>query len=215
MKTLVTSAAILLAMFAFWPTATEAAGPGKGGSGGGGGNWSSGGGKWSGSGGGSWSGSHGGSWSGGHKHHGHNWHHGHRWYPGYTYGYSRPYIANTTPYVVASPVPTNVAPGPAYSGAPVTIVNPASNNTVLSYSLNGTPYTMQPGQSQQFAEDRAWTIEFSRGGNFGSARYGLFAGQYTFGPTERGWELFSGPIGTADSGGAMANPPPPSFQTKP
>lgn len=190
MRVLITTAAMILATIAFSPTAGIAGG--KGGSGSGGGSGGSGG-----------SGVHLGLGLGGGY-----WNSGHNWYPGYGYqGYNYRYY--TPPYVVQSPILVN--PLPSFSGGVIKIDNPATNNTALSYTLNGVPYTIQPGQSQQFVEDRDWVIDFSRGGNFGPARYGLHSGLYTFSVTDHGWELYNAPFVAAPGiSGAPTNPLPPS-----
>ena len=65
------------------------------------------------------------------------------------------YYGNT--YVVQRPIVNN------FSGGPITIDNPAANKATLSYTLDGNPYTIAPGYSQEFTEDRAWVVQFSRG----------------------------------------------------
>jgi hypothetical protein len=67
---------------------------------------------------------------------------------------------------------------------------PAAATGSLTYSLNGHVYTIQPGYSQTFPDDRAWTIEFLRG-PVGSpvATYPLKAGTYIFTIGAAGWEL--------------------------
>jgi hypothetical protein len=87
-------------------------------------------------------------------------------------------------YVVQRPILEN------FSGGPITITNPATNGVSLSYTLDGAAYTIAPGYSQDFREDRAWVVQFSRGGNMDQARYGLTSGVYSFTGTEHGWELY-------------------------
>jgi hypothetical protein len=129
-------------------------------------------------------------WSGGHD-------------PRYGYGYG--YGGNT--YIVERPILGNPLPGANFSGNPIRIVNPASSRTTLSYTLNGVAYKIQPGESQDLREDRAWVIEFNRGGDFGQARYGLQTGMYSFSVTDHGWELYRGPL-VQTSGSAPISPPP-------
>jgi hypothetical protein len=92
------------------------------------------------------------------------------------------YSANM--YVVQRPILDN------FSGSPITITNPATNGVSLNYTLDGVAYTIAPGSSQDFREDRAWVVQFSRGGNLDQARYGLTSGLYSFTGTEHGWELY-------------------------
>lgn len=92
------------------------------------------------------------------------------------------YGANT--YVVQRPILEN------FSGGPITITNPATNGVSLNYTLDGVAYTIAPGYSQDFREDRAWVVQFSRGGNMDQVRYGLTSGVYSFTGTDHGWELY-------------------------
>ena len=86
-------------------------------------------------------------------------------------------------YVVRRPILNNL------SGGPITINNPAANKETLSYTLDGNAFTIPPGYSQDFREDRAWVVQFSRGANLEQARYTLQSGQYSFTNTDHGWEL--------------------------
>jgi len=107
-------------------------------------------------------------------------------------------------YVVQRPILQNL------SGGPIKIENPASNKETLSYTLDGNLYTIQPGYSQEFREDRAWVVQFSRGANLDEARYGLQSGLYSFTSTNRGWELYRGEFPqTVAPQPFMAAPPPP------
>jgi hypothetical protein len=68
----------------------------------------------------------------------------------------------------------------------------------LSYSLNGHLYTIQPGYSQSFRDDRVWTLEFKRGGDGSEiARYPLKAGTYSFVLGSNGWEIQQGTVPSA------------------
>jgi len=124
--------------------------------------------------------------------------------PGYYGGYYGGAYAQ--PYVVQSPIIDN--PAPAGTGLPVKILNPASNTATLSYTLDGQPHTIAPGSSQDLVMDHPWVIEFSRGGNFGQARYGLESGLYTFTSTDHGWELFQTPLPQPGPMMAPTNPLP-------
>jgi hypothetical protein len=109
-------------------------------------------------------------------------HSGSGWYinpHGYGYGGNYGYYHPVTPF---------------FSGLPIRITNPATNGVTLSYMLNGVTYSIAPGYSQDLTLDRSWVVNFSRGGNFGEARYGLEPGLYSFAPTDHGWELFHGAI---------------------
>ena len=105
---------------------------------------------------------------------------------GYGYGGNYGYYQPATPYVVQRPILEN----PVFSGLPIEITNPAASGATLSYVLNNVSYSIPPGYSQNLTLDRSWVISFSRGGNFGPARYGLEPGLYTFTNTDHGWELY-------------------------
>ena len=77
-----------------------------------------------------------------------------------------------------------------FSGGPISIINPATNNTTLTYSLGGDAFTIPPGYRQNFHEDRAWAIRFSPGDNRDEVLYRLHTGLYTFTSTDHGWELY-------------------------
>ena len=79
----------------------------------------------------------------------------------------------------------------------------------LSYTLNGVVYTIPPGYSQKLVEDRSWVVEFSRGGSFGQARYGLEPGVYVFGSSDHGWELYHKTVEDSAPLGGPTNPTPP------
>jgi len=127
------------------------------------------------------------------------------YYP--NYGYSNGY--NYQPYNTYQPYNAGVATYdiPSYSSSPmisnnavtnsstlgrggeVVIENSSGNASPLNYSLNGTVYTMESGQTQRLVNDRQWIVEFDRGDGMGAARYSLSQGRFKFKSTERGWEL--------------------------
>jgi flagellar biosynthesis/type III secretory pathway chaperone len=75
----------------------------------------------------------------------------------------------------------------------VLIINPASTKATINYAISGNQYTAEPGTKQRLARlanNKAWTIDFDRGQNFGSTTYTLAPGSYHFRPTDRGWQLF-------------------------
>jgi hypothetical protein len=76
------------------------------------------------------------------------------------------------------------------NNAEIQLVCPKESTSPLIYLLNGTIYTIKPGYSQTFPDDRPWTIEFLRGGD-GSprVRYDLRAGIYRFMADENGCDL--------------------------
>jgi hypothetical protein len=99
--------------------------------------------------------------------------------PSSNYGYSRP--QTRTIYV---------QPQRVGDGQPIKIFTLADAGTPLSYAIDGTEFTLQPGESQLLTYDRPRTITFDRGGDFGTGEYELTSGQYWFELTDKGWELF-------------------------
>lgn len=97
---------------------------------------------------------------------------------------------------------------PFDEAADIKLVLPKEATAPLSYTLNGTIYSIKPGYSQVFADDRVWTIEFLRGGN-GSlpASYQLQAGTYSFAVDENGWDLKRFPAKPVQELPALAPPP--------
>lgn len=88
----------------------------------------------------------------------------------------------------------NYQPPVNYSGLPITIEMPPDQSGLCSYSLLGGSgawnYSITPGRSQNFTEDRDWKIRFDRGNGNGSATYNLRPGVYRFRQSSRGWELY-------------------------
>lgn len=168
----------------------------------GGGNWNSGGSNWN---------SGGGSWNNGSG----NWQ---RVQPNYNqyqyqqpqrYGYTQPQYQS--PSYPSQPQYTPSAPPVNYSGQPIHISMPADQYGSCAYVLASGPdswnYTMLPGKSQKFTEDRSWQITFDRGGGYGEQSYRLIPGYYRFKQSSRGWELYHSTTAPPPSSGSA--PPPP------
>lgn len=146
---------------------------------------------------------------------------------GYGYGYPSPNAGGGGP--IESGPRTSAfwpqgaeaaAPGPGLSGSeptgPVRILNPASNEAALSFTVNGQRYSVPPGHHQDLPAAAGQVIEFHRGGNRGPARYSLQGGLYTFTPTDQGWELYhTSPTLPDQEGGGQGQPPQQSFQNPP
>lgn len=130
------------------------------------------------------------------------------YYRGNNYGnYNNNYGNNYQRRVVV------VQPKREGDGLPIKVFSLEDAGTPLTYSLNGTPYTIQPGESQMLVNDRQWTISFDRGGDFGTAEYTMSPGQYWFELTsDHGWELYhDGDVSKLlkQSEGSLKNPLPP------
>lgn len=178
----------------------------------------------------------GGHYGGGHYggglysgHHHHSTGHLHLGYGGYGYGgyggyvgsgyyptYGSGYVSSgvnyyTPPVVIQNVVPSNAVPyampvGVASYTGTVKIVNPSDSGGEVSYTLNGTPYSIQPGYSQTIQNDRLWTVAFGSGGAAGNVRYSLQPGLYKFKVTDAGWNLFK----SQEQSNVASNPLPPA-----
>lgn len=93
--------------------------------------------------------------------------------------------SNTVPYSIQT-----TAVGAVPSGNIIKLVNPAESGGDVRYALNGTVYSIKPGNAQTLQNDRAWLVEFNTGGPAGNARYTLQPGTYKFKVTNDGWNLF-------------------------
>jgi hypothetical protein len=87
--------------------------------------------------------------------------------------------------VIYATLPANPAPAPIC----VTILNPEESGATLSFQINGTRYVLSPGTEREMHFGGPRTLEFDRGGGFGTARVLLREGAYRFVSTDRGWVL--------------------------
>jgi hypothetical protein len=85
--------------------------------------------------------------------------------------------------------PDDGSGGSGDSGGAIRISNPADGQTI-SYSINGTQFSIDPGDQQDLDAGQQWEIVFDRGGDDGTADYNLQSGEYTFGTSDHGWELY-------------------------
>ena len=99
-----------------------------------------------------------------------------RSYPVYPVVYREPAVV----YTSSNPAPLPVS---------VTLVNPSSTGTTLSFTIRGTRYELEPGARQSLHFGSPRTIEFDRGEGFGIARYALADGVFAFTATDHGWAL--------------------------
>lgn len=114
-------------------------------------------------------------------------------------------VGNSLPY---STYYGSTTMNPMY-GQPIRITHPSGSTAPINYSLNGFQYTIRPGESQTLVNDRLWTIQFDRGGEFGRARYSLSPGQFEFTVSAAGWDFVQRP-GALDAYSTNGAPPPPS-----
>ena len=121
---------------------------------------------------------------------------GYGYYPAYATGYSNSGVIYSAPPVVSQNVPpTNALPQAfpvslASDSGTIMIVNPSDSGGEVRYTLNGTEYSIKPGQTQTVQNDRPWTVSFGSGGAAGDVRYALKSATYKFRATKVGWNLF-------------------------
>ena len=99
--------------------------------------------------------------------------------------------ATGLPTATLPPSPPS-APVPTFQSAEVKIVNPAATAFTLAYFIDGQLHRLESGKAEDVEIGPNSTIEFGRGGDFGTAKYSLSAGTYTFGSGANGWELYEG-----------------------
>ena len=124
----------------------------------------------------------------------------------------KPVVVESRP---SSSLPSNApslprfTPSPPSTTANIKLSCPKTAPGPLSYSLNGHVYTIQPGYSQTFPNDRAWTIEFKRGGDDSEvASYALNSGLYSFVAGPSGWDLQQPGAGPAPAPSSELPPAP-------
>jgi hypothetical protein len=141
------------------------------------------------------------------------------WYPYYrpvyvapppvTYVYPQPsvqyvvppttYVAPATPAVAAPAAANwtsrtepkaNILPASQSVSSTVTIRNPVNSGGSVAFLIDDTSeVTLTAGRTQTLTNKSSYTIEFDRGGDFGTARKTLTGGAYEFTVTESGWDL--------------------------
>lgn len=136
--------------------------------------------------------------------HGHHHHHHHGWHfdwhdcwhdyyrPRYVYAYPPPVIRERV-YVEREPrvyesrsYQTTVPP---VADTLITIQNAAGRSVPVAFVVDTQDVSLRDGEVRTFTGPSSRVIEFDRGGDFGSARYDLTAGDYEFVITARGWDL--------------------------
>jgi hypothetical protein len=104
-------------------------------------------------------------------------------------------VQPTQPPVVIEARKTSATIGLAGHPTEIKLFFPKNATESLSYTLNGTVYSIKPGYVQTFNDDRVWNIEFYRRGNRSPVmRYQLVAGTYLFDADENGWDLKQAPV---------------------
>jgi hypothetical protein len=102
----------------------------------------------------------------------------------------QPYQARvepTIPYAASSTPAAGLSQPPA--SQTLQIWNSAAQRSSVAFLANSQNMTLADGQSHTFYGGGTRTIEFDRGGSYGTARYELASGQHEFVLTSRGWDL--------------------------
>lgn len=76
-----------------------------------------------------------------------------------------------------------------FNSRPITIRNPSGHQSAITFRLNGQQVRLEPGQATSITYDRAYTIEFDRGNQYGTQGYSLRDGTFEFQIGDRGWDL--------------------------
>jgi hypothetical protein len=83
----------------------------------------------------------------------------------------------------------------ATAKAPLQIWNSAGRQASVAFLVDGQEVSLSDGQSHTFYGGGSRTIEFDRGGNFGTGRVVVNQGQYEFVVGDRGWDLVRRGVG--------------------
>jgi hypothetical protein len=153
-----------------------------------------------------WAAAQGFSFSIGHGHHHHHgWHHHHHCWddpfwcgPHFDYVYMAPppvvrreirYVQPVERVVETRVEAPRVSSTVTVASSNLQIWNACGRRVPVGFLADGQPVSLSDGQSHTFYGGGARTIEFDRGGDYGTARVELTGGQYEFVVTSRGWDL--------------------------
>jgi hypothetical protein len=87
------------------------------------------------------------------------------------------------------PVESGAAPAPDEPQAELVIINPPTTGGVVRFLLNEIEVSLEPGQGQRIAGQRAHRILFHRGDEFENVELTLEPGVFAFSVTKDGWQL--------------------------
>ena len=136
---------------------------------------------------------------------GHGHHHGHHhhhcwddWWCGPHYGYSYVYPPPVRERIVyVQPQPDLATP--RTSSVPkvqlptedtrFTIRNGAGHKTPVNFLVDRQEASLSDGETRTWAGPARRSVQFDRGGSYGTAQYDLTAGEYEFIVTAGGWDL--------------------------
>jgi hypothetical protein len=108
-------------------------------------------------------------------------------YPGHAPSYVYPLRSNSGLPSIHDPLRTLPVTWP--SRGKIAIHLSAEATTDITYTLNGTEYTIKPGYAQNFDDDRKWIISYADSESKKPIRYTLTAGAYRFLQNKVGFSL--------------------------
>lgn len=76
-----------------------------------------------------------------------------------------------------------------FDGGEIVLFSAPDIQGVVQYTLNGSPYQMNPGAVQRFTNDRPWIIEVATPAGQAPQRFTLSSGRYKFKPATNGTAL--------------------------
>lgn len=79
------------------------------------------------------------------------------------------------------------------------LVNPGETGGEVHYAVDGTPYSLSPGEYHELPRGAALQVDFHRGEDYGDANLVLREGVYIFRVGSTGWELAAGKAGFGDA----------------
>ncbi len=71
----------------------------------------------------------------------------------------------------------------------IVLTNPASNQLVVHYALNGQVFQLQPGEEQKLSAAETAVVQFNRGPGLGIVHLELQRGRHAFQVSKAGWSL--------------------------
>src|SRR5262245_43112469 len=100
------------------------------------------------------------------------------------------------PKVTATQSVTTAAGAKTAAAAPLQIWNSSGRRSNVAFLVDGQEIDLADGQSHTFYGGGSRTVEFDRGGNFGTGRAVLTEGEFEFVVSGRGWDLVRRGVGT-------------------
>ena len=118
-----------------------------------------------------------------------------------------PKVPLAAPHPRSRPIPKtqdNVPQEPPFPSEKPTLsllrlVNPGETGGEVHYAVDGTPFSLRPGEYHELRQGAALQVEFHRGDDYGDANLVLREGVYIFRVGSTGWELAAGKAGFGEA----------------